>query len=173
MLKTDPLEQLKDIHLPEPISWWPLAPGWYLLFFFTALLISLIAYKIYINYRNALAKKQALRVLEHYQQGYNQEHNLPLTSAHISELLRRVALVYFPREQVASLHGDAWLEFLNQTANDVDFNSVRDLLLNAPFTPNPCPVASSQEPVENTLDLTPLFIKAKLWIKQRSIPCSN
>jgi len=25
------LSSLHDIHLPEAIGWWPLAPGWYLL----------------------------------------------------------------------------------------------------------------------------------------------
>ena len=30
-INANPLDQLRDIHLPEPISWWPLAPGWWLL----------------------------------------------------------------------------------------------------------------------------------------------
>ena len=32
---------LRDIHLPDPVSWWPMAPGWWLLFFLLVLLISL------------------------------------------------------------------------------------------------------------------------------------
>ena len=27
----NPLDQLADIHLPDPVSWWPLAPGWWML----------------------------------------------------------------------------------------------------------------------------------------------
>ena len=30
-MENDPLAQLRDIHLPEPILWWPLAPGWWVL----------------------------------------------------------------------------------------------------------------------------------------------
>jgi Tfp pilus assembly protein PilO len=159
--KPDPLAQLKDIHLPDPISWWPLAPGWYVVIALVFLLALYLGYQVYKRHRDALAKKKALALLETYQQHYEKEHNVPATSAHISELLRRVALVYFPREEVASLHGEAWLQFLNQTGKDIDFNSVRNMLLDAPFRN------------DNTMNLDPLFHKAKLWIRQRSRPCSN
>lgn len=161
MDKTDPLAQLKDIHLPSPISWWPLAPGWYIVIAFALILTLALAYRMYKRHGYALAKKQALRLLNTYQEQYEKKPNAPVTSAQISELLRRVALVYYPREEVASLHGEAWLNFLNQTGKDIDFSSVRTMLLDAPFR------------ADNNINLEPLFMKAQQWIKQRGVPCSN
>jgi hypothetical protein len=160
--QTDPLAQLKDIHLPDAIGWWPLAPGWYAIITLIILLIIVLATYAYRRHRYALAKKQALMLLANYQEDYEKEQNTPASSAQISELLRRVALVYYPRTEVASLHGDAWLQFLNQTSKGIDFNAVRTLLLDAPF-----------RAADTNIDLSPLFTHAKLWIKQRGIPCSH
>lgn len=161
MANPDPLVHLKDIHLPDPISWWPLAPGWYAVLLLLLFLILFIGFRIYKRYCYALAKRRALILLAACQQQYEKERNVPLSSAHISELLRRVALVYYPREQVASLYGEAWLQFLNKTSTGIDFNPVREMLLDAPFKTN------------DTINLKPLFNRAKLWIKQRRVPCSN
>ncbi|MGC1183351.1 DUF4381 domain-containing protein [Legionella sp.] len=161
MDKTDLLAQLKDIHLPNPVSWWPLAPGWYVLITLVLLLTLYLVCRAYRRYYYALAKKQALILLATYQKNYEEEQDVALTSAHISELLRRVALVYFPRKQVASLHGQAWLQFLNQTSKGIDFNAIHTMLLDTPFK------------AKDIIDLNPLFNKARLWIKQRRIPCSN
>ncbi len=161
MVKADPLAQLKDIHLPNPVSWWPLAPGWYVLGIFIVCLIGLFAFWLHKRHVHALAKKQALKLLAHYQKQYEKNSNTSVSSAHISKLLRRVALAYYPRAQVASLHGDAWLQFLNKTGKNIDFNPIRHMLLDAPFKQ------------EDTANLTPLFHKAQRWIKQREMPCSN
>lgn len=157
----NPLAQLKDIHLPAPVSWWPLAPGWYLLMLLVLLLLVYLTYAAHQRYRAALAKKQALVLLASYQEQYAQDANVARTSAQISELLRRVALVYFPRAQVASLYGEAWLHFLNQTGKGINFNGVRHMLLDAPFK------------AQNQLNLEPLFNQARQWIKQRRRPCSH
>jgi hypothetical protein len=158
---TNPLAQLKDIHLPAPVGWWPLAPGWYMLLGLILILTIVVVYQIYKWHRNALAKKKALLLLNEYQKQYEQNQNGVLTSALISELLRRVALVYYPRELVASMEGEQWLKFLNETSKKTDFNSVKELLLYAPFKSG------------ETTDLKPLFHVAKLWIQQRRMPCSS
>lgn len=155
------LAQLQDIHLPEAIGWWPLAPGWYVL---AALLLVLVMGGCFFfvrSYLNGRARRQALLMLTTYQQQYQQEMNNELTAARISELLKRVALVYYPRAEVASLTGNAWVQFLNSTAKGVNFNIVRQDLLETPYQ-------SMKD-----CDLQPLFNMARIWIEQRRGPCLN
>jgi hypothetical protein len=159
--ESNALAQLKDIHLPETVDWWPLAPGWYgLLLIIIIATIGLIHF-FYKRHVNALPKKQALALLRTYVEHYEREHNTQITSSRISQLLRRVALVYYPRTQVASIHGEAWIEFLNQTAKNVDFRPVQSLLLESPFK------------TSEAIALQPLISQAESWIKQRKKPCLN
>lgn len=156
------LAQLQDIHLPEAVGKWPLAPGWYVLIVLCLLVI--LGGGIYLRsrYLSAGAKRQALHLLALYQLQYQQGASLQHISAQLGELLRRVALVYFPRVEVAGLQGEKWLTFLNHSAKGIDFYSVRRELLELPYHP---------QPQVNTLDL--LFHLVKTWIKQRRKPCLN
>ena len=158
------LAQLRDIHLPQPVGWWPLAPGWYVLMVLVLLMLAGLVYAIRRLYLNGLAKRQALRLLATYQQQHAREANSQLTSARVSELLKRVALVYFPRDRVASLQGESWLVFLNETGKDLDFDSLRHDLLELPF---------HSKSNSNNDDLHLLFDMAKKWISQRGKPCLN
>lgn len=155
------LSSLHDIHLPNAIGWWPLAPGWYLLIvscFLTFFVIGLICFRYYVNGR---ARRTALRTLANYQQQYQNDGNSQLCTSRISELLKRVALAYYPRKRVASLHGDAWITFLNSTAKSVNFNAVRMQLLDLPWRPS------------KNQSLDALFKTARKWIMRQRKPCSN
>ena len=68
MAKADPLAQLKDIHLPDPVGFWPLAPGWYGLIIFIILLLSGLLYFLYKKHRYARAKKKAVTLLKTYEE---------------------------------------------------------------------------------------------------------
>ena len=56
------LSQLRDIHLPPPVSWWPLAPGWWLLLG-TLLLLTAIAFWLWRRRRRSNWRREALREL--------------------------------------------------------------------------------------------------------------
>jgi hypothetical protein len=145
------LQQLRDIHLPPPISGWPLAPGWYVLIVSVLLVIVGIIFWFYKQRIKARAKRHALRLLTH-----------TTTHAAISALLKRVALAYYPRARVANLHGEAWIKFLNETARGVNFHEVQAALIDAPYQINP-----------KARDLAQLIRMARHWIKQQGVRCLN
>lgn len=101
------LAKLRDIHLPDPIAMWPLAPGWYLLAGIIILSIVASTYFAYQHWLKVKARRRALRELNKIASNDIQT---------LSGLLRRCALAYYPAHDVASLTGNAWINFLNNTA---------------------------------------------------------
>ncbi len=146
------LSQLHDIHLPEVIPAWELAPGWYALILTAVLLFMFVYSRIRATRAFSQARHQALKELDQLKTEHQQSPNSQRSTAHVSELLKRVALAYFSREQVAALQGDVWIRFLNETAKKLDFNQVRTELLTYPYQPpQPC-------------DLTLFFHLSQQWI---------
>ena len=62
-MQIDPLSQLRDIHLPPPISWWPLAPGWWMLIFAGIFAFIYLTRILMQRYRSNLYRRQALKKL--------------------------------------------------------------------------------------------------------------
>lgn len=105
---------LRDLHLPEMIGWWPLSYGWW---FLIALLVGGLGYLLYQSFtkwrRNAarrIALKELTRIHNDYQYGVD-EISLAIE---LSELLRRTMLAYAPRNEVAGLTGESWLQWLDR-----------------------------------------------------------
>lgn len=159
MADTNALLNLRDIHMPLPVSAWPPGPGYFVIAACVAAI--LIGYVLYRTYRRKGALiREALAKLDILEQDYqNQVHSTQYTAANITTLLKRVALVYHPRAQVASLSGADWICFLNQTSKELDFSSVSESILDSPFNPK------AKEP------LSPLFDITRLWLKQRRGKC--
>ncbi len=95
------LDRLRDIVIPEPISWWPPSVGWWVLG--ATLLVCVIAmlYRYYRQYRRNAYRRFALASLAS-----------ATDCASISEIVKRTALVAYPREEVARLTGSEWNEWL-------------------------------------------------------------
>ena len=107
-----PLDSLHDFYQPPLPSWMPQTIGWYITFSFVALAIIWTAVHFIRKWFANRYRREALR-------------ELPLLPPEqISALLKRTALAVWPREKVASLSGDAWLEFLNGSAGDDLFRNI-------------------------------------------------
>ena len=125
--------ELRDIHLPEPISWWPPAPGWW--FLLGALLLIALGVFLFRRYQKKLAlKKQVLAEFKNICTQYQNDKNLTALIQSISILLRRACISFYPRSEAASLTGKAWLHFLDSTANEKSFNTEHgQLIATAPY----------------------------------------
>lgn len=100
----DPLAQLKDIHLPEQVHQYPIAPGWWILLLLTIALI-VIGMRAFVKYRNEIkVKKQVLSVVRGAK-----------TPQETLTLLKVALMHYFPRSVTAKLHGDALKAFLENS----------------------------------------------------------
>ncbi|MDH5305536.1 MAG: DUF4381 domain-containing protein [Gammaproteobacteria bacterium] len=105
---------LRDLHLPETVSNWPPAPGWW---FVIGVLLLGLAYLLrhwFRRHARGAVRRYAMRQLNALQAAYQQHRDAIRFGAEASELLRRTMLAYAPREDVAGLTGEAWLAWLDR-----------------------------------------------------------
>jgi hypothetical protein len=130
---------LRDIHLPEPVSWWPLAPGWWLLIaaILFALVVIYISRKIYLSRQ---LKRDIVAELEKIKQQFRTSNNKSQLAKSLSILLRRASITFYPANDIAGLTGERWLAYLDATGdharNATAFHSeTGKVLLSAPYLP--------------------------------------
>lgn len=105
---------LRDLHLPEMIGWWPLAPGWWILIGLMLVGMAYLGWRALQRHRRNAARRSALSRLRELQVEYRRSRDAVLLGIRLSELLRRTMLAYAPRDRVAGLTGRDWLEWLDQ-----------------------------------------------------------
>jgi len=156
MNTTNPLENLRDIHLPETVSSWPPAPGWWLLALLILSCIGWVIWKLWKNHQQKHLLRLSLASLEKLETDYVEHQDSQRLIRQYSSLLKRVALARFPRQKVASLNGSSWLKFLDQSAETSLFNSTAgQLLINAPY----------QRPGTDITDIDQLTQAIKQWFE--------
>lgn len=120
---------LRDIHLPDPINWWPLAWGWWVLF----AIILLIGVAFIRSCVRPTLRKEALKSLHAIEKAFEESENGAQCVADLSALFRRVVL---SQKKRASLTGDAWLQLLDSQLKSPEFScGVGKLLVSGPYQP--------------------------------------
>jgi len=128
------LNQLRDVELPE-VSGMP-APGWWILL--CLLLICLVACLYLLRRRKThLWQRQAEQQLRAIRNSVGREPSVNIL-ARCSELARKVVLAVDRRERVSHLHGEAWLEKLDDICARPEFShGIGQLLLDQPYQKQP------------------------------------
>lgn len=155
----NPLDQLRPNHLPDSISWWPPAIGWWVLAAIIFIFLITLGWLLFRywrkNHYRKQARKKAARLLNNYKQ-----YEDPRKFAHdCNRLLKQVALHAYPnKEEVASLYGQPWREFLAETGNSPEFlGDQAEALGDSRFNP------------ERTPDITELYSLTLNWIRKHHV----
>ena len=120
----DNLPEIRDIHIPEGVSLFPIAYGWWVI------LLGLIGAIILIKLI-ALAIRTSKRIYA-LKQLKNINTDKPVVAAiKFSELLRRIR--HFKFKEASALYGDDWIKFLNNHTSHKIADDCAKLLIYAPF----------------------------------------
>jgi len=145
------LSNLRDIVVPPDVPLWPPAPGWWIVG--TALVAGavVLAAMAVVRYRRDAYRRMALEELTGVER-------LPVAEAtqRITAVLKRAALVAYPRGEVARLSGEAWLGFLDRTGGD------------GVFTRGPARILPSLAfgDAGGETDLAPIASAARAWVRR-------
>ena len=122
--------KLRDIHLPDPVSFFPLPLAWWVVIFIVfCALVSIIYFFKYTRKRMLRCALTELDALES-QLG---QHNVDVLMA-VGVLMKRYAKQQFPRSRVAPLWGEPWLAFLRKTSPSGQFDGTKgEAVMNLPY----------------------------------------
>ena len=128
----DPLAGLIDIPLPQEVSLWPQTWPLRLALVLIAAAAVLTIWRLVHWYRAGKYRREALAELDGIRRAADGAPDQ--VAVRLSLLVRRTALVVFPRETVAPLAGSAWLAFLDRSYGGEEFSQgAGRLLISAPY----------------------------------------
>lgn len=116
--------EIRDIHIPQGVSVFPLAYGWWVLL--VVFILSLMGVRLIVLAIKKSKKHYALKTLEKIQTS-----SVINSAIEMSELLRRICNVKY--REASALYGKEWGDFLlNKTTSKLSDKAL-SLLIFAPF----------------------------------------
>lgn len=130
----DPLLQLKDIHLPAPVSFWPPAIGWWILALIALSSFIALCYFIFRHHQKNRYRRLAAQELKRLYQDFQTSKNTPVFTNKINLLLKQISVICYGKKTVARLTNSDWLTFLDTHGNTQAFTQgVGQVLTSAPY----------------------------------------
>ena len=142
------LPQLAPLREPMAISWWPPAPGWWVVLALSLALLAGLSLWLRERRLRTAYRRIALAALDELRsRGARQDE--------LNWLLKAAALSAYPHERIARLHGAQWQQFLASSCPKVAAGAFAEL--DNLYQREPPPVSSQ------------LFDAAEHWIRQHEV----
>lgn len=156
---------LRDIVLPEPVSYVPATTAWGFVAIALLAFAGWLLWRRYVRWVADGYRRRALAELTRIEAGLTDPSTRPAALAALAPLVKRTALSVAPRERVAALTGEAWLRFLDDIGPTRAFvdgpgRSLEDLAFRAPQAR----VALAED------DVRALFSAVEEWIRGHRSP---
>ena len=129
------VEGLRALHVPAEPSWWPPAPGWWIL---TFALLTLCLWLVWFIHKLRMQRRWKREALSEYRRitalpGHTDELRVQQLQL-CSLLLRRISLALCTRTDVAGTTGEQWLGQLDALSDTSAFTKgVGRLVADAPY----------------------------------------
>jgi hypothetical protein len=150
-------EQMRDVHLPAEISWWPPAPGWWLLACLTTLLGFLIVRLIRDRKRRMAYRKHAVSALKEHYQRWQETGSTTAYLQAANAILKRCVLHITGTKDAAGLSGQAWLNTLSDlTPHDLSIEAQDALALKV-------------YQAESSIDVALIHAELEEWLRSHKI----
>lgn len=132
------LDLMHGLAVPESVSWLPATPGWWIALGWLLAVLCIAAWQVARHRRRNRYRRDALAELDAITA---QKDIDPAESAQrIAAVLKRTALVAYPRADVAALYGADWARFLSESSdNDARIAAAADRLATAAYRPDADP----------------------------------
>jgi len=156
------LANLHDIVVPDPVPWWPPAPGWYVLGLVLLLFVGWAAVAIHRRRRARRYRGTAMIELAVLEAGVRDPERRADALEALPALLKRTALACWPRDQVASLSDVDWWRFLDDSAGGDAFSKTYGEILRT--------VAYDRQTTVPDGQLQGLLDAVRHWIRRHHCP---
>lgn len=147
---------LKEIPLPDPVSYFPETAGWLILAVLFGLFLCILFAIFLRRWRQKAYLRQAIRDLQEISDQQLNYSQIPL-------ILRRTALQQYDRDEVASLRGRSFTDWLNNKLKQPVFDPQDSALLSA------LPYTLSEKNLTDIATLNGLVQKSIVWLKKHHV----
>ena len=148
------VSQLRDIHTADAVSWWPPAPGWWLLAMLVLVLLAWAGHRVLARYRLHQRRKQMLGWVDHLNANIDPRRDPQAYLSTLNRIFKLIALRAFPDQPCAALSGQEWADFLIEKMAKSSSSDALNILATGPYDPAP------------GFDPAQLSDLARQWIKQ-------
>ena len=153
-MNPDRLSQLRDIHAAPAVSWWPPAPGWWVLALMLLVLLFWLGRRLLVRIRVHQRRKQMLGWVDHLNANIDPQRHPQAYLSTLNRIFKLVALRAFPGQHCAALAGQDWADFLTANMQNSQSAGPLNVLASGPYDPAP------QFDPDTMSELT------RFWIKQ-------